>query len=106
MITAEEFFRNKIKEQAPNREIVTLSQEVITAEQGMQWAHEFKQSHLHDVVGRSERAWVVYNINGDVIGVADSYGKALSIYEERYGDTPEHPEESINMFEVNRLHYA
>lgn len=54
MITAEEFFRNKIKEQKPNREVITLSQELITAEQGMRWAHEFKQLHLHDVVGQSE----------------------------------------------------
>lgn len=55
MITAEEFFRNKIKEQNPNREVITLSQEVITAEQGTRWAHEFKQLHLHNVVGRSEQ---------------------------------------------------
>lgn len=55
MITAEEFFRNKIKEQNPNREVITLSQELITAEQGMRWAHEFKQLHLHDVVGQSEQ---------------------------------------------------
>ena len=55
MITAEEFFRNKIKEQNPNREVITLSQELITAEQGMRWAHEFKQLHLHSVVGRSEQ---------------------------------------------------
>lgn len=50
MIAAEEFFRNKIKEQNPNREVVTLSQELITAEQGMRWANEFKQLHLHSVV--------------------------------------------------------
>jgi hypothetical protein len=50
--------------------------------------------------------WVVYNTNGDVIGVADSYGKALSIYEERYGDTPEYPDERIEPYEINRLHYA
>lgn len=49
MITAEEFFRNKLKERNPNIEIVTLSQELITAEQGMLWAHEFKQLRLHDV---------------------------------------------------------
>lgn len=55
MITAEEFFRNKIKEQNPNREVITLSQELITAEQGMRWALEFKQLHLHDVVGQSEQ---------------------------------------------------
>lgn len=55
MITAEEFFRNKIREQNPNREVVTLSQELITAEEAMRWAHEFKQLHLHYVVGRSEQ---------------------------------------------------
>lgn len=55
MITAEEFFRNKIKEKNPNIEVVTLSRELITAEEGMRWAHEFKQLHLHDVSGRSEQ---------------------------------------------------
>lgn len=55
MITAEEFFRNKIKEKNPNIEIVTLNRELITAEEGMRWAHEFKQLHLHDVVRRSEQ---------------------------------------------------
>jgi hypothetical protein len=62
-----------------------------------------EQLRIADVV---RSAWVVYNINGNVIGVADSYGKALSIYEARYGDTPKYPDESINKFEVNRLHYA
>lgn len=51
MITAEEFFRNKIKEKNPNIEVVTLSRELITAEEGMRWAHEFKQLHLHAVSG-------------------------------------------------------
>ena len=55
MITAEEFFRNKIREQNPNREVVTLSQELITAEEAMRWAHEFKQLHLHNVVRQSEQ---------------------------------------------------
>ena len=55
MITAEEFFRNKIKEKNPNIEVVTLSKELITAEEGMRWAHEFKQLHLHAVVGQSEQ---------------------------------------------------
>lgn len=53
MITAEEFFRNKIKELHPYKEVVTLSQELITAEQGLRWAHEFKQLHLHAVSGSS-----------------------------------------------------
>ena len=48
-MSGEEFFRNKIREQNPNREVVTLSQELITAEQGLLWAHEFKQLHLHVV---------------------------------------------------------
>jgi hypothetical protein len=51
MITAEEFFRNKIKEKNPNIEVVTLGRELITAEEGMRWAHEFKQLHLHAVSG-------------------------------------------------------
>jgi hypothetical protein len=42
-ITAEEFFRNKLKELYPNKKEITLSQEKITAEQGMKWAHEFAQ---------------------------------------------------------------
>ena len=41
MKTAEEFFRQKLKEQSPFQEIVTLSQVLITAEQGMRWAHEY-----------------------------------------------------------------
>ena len=55
MITAEEFFRNKIKELHPNKEVVTLSQELITAEQGLRWAHEFKQLHQPTVSGKSEQ---------------------------------------------------
>ena len=37
----------------------------------------------------SNLVWVIENINGDIIGVADSFAKALLIYEERYQDTPE-----------------
>jgi hypothetical protein len=40
-LTAEEFFRNKLKELNPFQQVVTLSGELITAEQGMRWAHEF-----------------------------------------------------------------
>lgn len=42
-MTVEEFFRKKIKEKNPNIEVVTLSKELITAEEGVQWANEFKQ---------------------------------------------------------------
>lgn len=42
-LTAEEFFRDKIKQLQPNKEVITLANEMITAEQGMRWAHEFKK---------------------------------------------------------------
>jgi hypothetical protein len=41
--TAEEFFRGKIKQANPDKEVITLSRETITAEAGMRWAHEFAQ---------------------------------------------------------------
>ena len=43
METAEEFFRKKIKDLNPIKEVITLSQELITAEQAMRWAHEFAE---------------------------------------------------------------
>lgn len=49
--TAEEFFRNKLKELHPNREVISLAYEMISAEQGLRWAHEFKQLHLQNVSG-------------------------------------------------------
>jgi ribosomal protein L37AE/L43A len=55
MLTAEEFFRNKIKELHPNKKVVTLSQELITAEQGLRWAHEFKELHLKIAASQSEQ---------------------------------------------------
>ena len=45
-MTSEEFFRNKLKELHPFKEVLTLSQEMITAEQGMLWAHEFVEINL------------------------------------------------------------
>lgn len=42
-ITAEEFFRNKIKELKPELKSITLANEMITAEQGMRWAYEFSK---------------------------------------------------------------
>lgn len=41
MITAEEFFRNKLIELRLNVAVITLANEIITAEQAMRWAHEF-----------------------------------------------------------------
>lgn len=42
-ITAEEFFRNKLQAYAGIRQVMALSQEMITAEQGLRWAHEYKE---------------------------------------------------------------
>lgn len=65
-LTAEEFFRNKIKELEPNKE-VTMSHTMITAEQGLRWAHEFKELHLQsngktnptaEYLNRNNDGWV------------------------------------------------
>lgn len=48
-ITAEEFFRKKIQEKNPFQKVITLSRELITAEEGMRWAHEYK--NLRDEEG-------------------------------------------------------
>jgi len=42
-MTAEEFFRKKIKEKYPHQEVITLANNLITAEDGMRWAYEFSQ---------------------------------------------------------------
>ena len=57
------------------------------------------------VVRRSNLVWVVENINGDIIGVTDSFSKALLLYEERYPDTPR-TEDRIHKYELNKLYYA
>jgi hypothetical protein len=48
--------------------------------------------------------WVIYSPGGETIGVADSYGKALKLYEERYHDTPEFTGDVIKHFRLNRMH--
>lgn len=40
-LTAEEFFRGKLKEINPIQFVVTLANELISAEQGMRWAKEY-----------------------------------------------------------------
>lgn len=54
MITAEEFFRNKIKELHPKAKNITLHWETITAEQGLRWAHEYAQSVNATIVTENE----------------------------------------------------
>lgn len=50
--------------------------------------------------------WVVYNINGDIIGIADNINIAFDIYEERYGNIPKYTDERIRKFELNKMQYA
>lgn len=49
--------------------------------------------------------WVVFNVNGDILGVADSYGKALLIYEEKYHELPD-TDDRIREFQLNKFYYA
>lgn len=51
--------------------------------------------------------YVVLNINGDIIGVANSELKAVFIYEERYGDIeyPENTESDFDKFEYLKSIY-
>lgn len=63
--TAEEFFRKKIKELQPFREVITLANEMITAEQGMRWAHEFKQlPGTYTLPKGFTEKWVLMDDNG------------------------------------------
>lgn len=52
-MTTEEFFRNKLKEQTPFKEVVTLSQKLITAEQGMRWANEYAKLEVKNALERA-----------------------------------------------------
>lgn len=47
--------------------------------------------------------YVVYNINGDVIGVANSIENAKKIYIERYGEL--HKSLSVHPFAMNKMQY-
>lgn len=47
-ITSEEFFRTKVKELQPNKEVVALCNELITAEQGLRWAKEYSDLYNTD----------------------------------------------------------
>ena len=61
-------------------------------------AHHYLRCEDYDSI----EVFVVYNINGDVIGVAGSYEEALAIHNERYDDTTP----SISQFKLNELKYA
>ena len=55
--------------------------------------------------------YVVYNINGDIIGVADSYDNAEKILEKRYIDYEDLLKQEgfnkyIQKFKLNELYYA
>jgi hypothetical protein len=49
-LTSEEFFRKKLKEINPSQSVITLSREMITAEQGMMWAKEYS-----DYINKQEK---------------------------------------------------
>jgi len=57
MMTAEEFFRNKLRELYPNKKEIILSGETITAEQGMKWAHEYSK-HVTEEEKDNIREWL------------------------------------------------
>ena len=56
MKTAEEFFRDKIRELEPNKAVIALRHEIVNAEQAMRWAHEFKELHFAEF--SSQDKWV------------------------------------------------
>ncbi len=58
-ITAEEFFRTKLKEQSNSDKEITLSTTTITAEQGMRWAHEYK--HLYSEPIKEPDGYLFHN---------------------------------------------
>ena len=72
-MTAEEFFRNKMKEKNPFIETITLSNYLITAEEAMRWAHEFSQ------LEKSEKP-INLEISDDVtrLEVIDKQGRVYS----------------------------
>ena len=65
MQTAEEFFRKKVKETQPNKQVITLSQELITAEQALRWAHEFAEEKVKNKANKlmTEINKVKFDIN-------------------------------------------
>lgn len=63
MVTAEEFFRQKLKEQSPIREVITLSQELITAEQGMRWGYEYTKLNAIDIIKKLSKTEAAYQHN-------------------------------------------
>lgn len=65
-ITAEEFFRAKIKELNPIQMVVTLANETISGEQGLRWAHEFKELHTTTLQAELEKAKELLKIIKDV----------------------------------------
>jgi hypothetical protein len=58
-------------------------------------------------LNKGSTVWVVYNINGDVIGVAGSHDGAVKILDERYKWTPVelNTDSRIEQFELDRMYY-
>ncbi len=66
-LTAEEFFRNKLKEKGVP-EPITLSRSLMTAEEGVRWAHEFKELHVNKP--SSDNLFYIQNTAAGYIGNA------------------------------------
>lgn len=67
-------------------------------------AKNTKSSQHDEKLPVMRSAFVVYNVNRDVIGIASSYEKAEEIFAQMYGDFD--ASVAITEFEVDRLHYA
>jgi len=76
-MTAEEFFRNKIKEETQLKEPITLSQIILNAEQTMRWANEYAKLEVKNALERAcENVKFDYS-DIDIINdlIRDSYDK-------------------------------
>jgi hypothetical protein len=97
-MTAVEFFTNKLKALHPHKEVVSLSQELITAEEGLRWAQEFNQLHLQYLKNNiSAVEWFLtelkrmqYFIGNDML---EAYNQALEM--ERHQKEKMYSEEEL-----------
>jgi len=70
MITAEEFFRDKLQEMHPHMEVITLSQLLITAEQGMRWGYEYSilkaKLHVQEALKQANNNAKMYELTSNI----------------------------------------
>ena len=82
METAEEFFRTKIKEQHHSGKEVTLATEVITAEQGMRWAHQYatKLSSSQEVLKLQNKINELQELINGTVPILEQYLKSKGAF--------------------------